>query len=263
MGEPSKKEPVSLPTPRASEAKNIASGTAEPRVGKTASVTQSASNEACGPTKSTASVATGGGTATATTGHPVTAKPSKTETVLPGTSQSPQNAASSASPKTQSAAQRRLNEELADLVRDPPPGCSAYPASRDYPFKWRAVIAGPKNTPFEGGTFSIDVTFPQDYPNHPPKIKFTTKIYHPNVSEDGDIGLDIIRSKWSPGVTVESVLLAIVDLMKTPDMNCVLHRKAAQHYKEDYQLYDTIAREWTQTFAEPDEEDPGVWPPVI
>nr|XP_037286396.1 ubiquitin-conjugating enzyme E2 D4-like [Rhipicephalus microplus] len=191
------------------------------------------------------------------------AKPSKAAAVQPDSSQSPQDPSSSASsPKIKSIAQRRLSEELADLARDPPPGCSAHLANRGYPFKWRAVIGGPKDTPFEGGTFGVDITFPRDYPNSPFKVKFTTKIYHPNVSEHGDIGLDILRSKWSPAVTVEFVLVAIVDLMKTPDMNCVLHQKAAQHYKSDYQLYDTIAREWTQTYARPHVEDPGVWPPV-
>ncbi|KAL1438431.1 hypothetical protein MTO96_048045 [Rhipicephalus appendiculatus] len=188
---------------------------AEPRAGKTASVIQSAAKETRGPTKSPASFATERGAATTATGHPVTAEPSKVASVQPGTSQSPQDPTGSASsPKTESAAQRRLSEELADLARDPPPGCSAHLVNRDYVFKWRAVVTGPKNTPFEGGTFSMDITFPQDYPNSPPKIKFTTKIYHPNVSEDGDIGLDILRSKWSPSVTVEFVLVAIADLMK-------------------------------------------------
>ncbi|KAH6942077.1 hypothetical protein HPB50_000652 [Hyalomma asiaticum] len=164
---------------------------------------------------------------------------------------------------SRSALQRRLREELADLVRDAPPCCSACPAHRDDLSKWRAVLSGPKGTPYEGGTFSLEITFPEDYPNTAPKIKFITKIYHPNVSSDGDIGLDVIHGKWSPGMTVDKVLLAITDLMKTPDMNNVLHQNAATHYKEEYDLYDTIAREWTQIYAKPEEEELGVWPPVI
>lgn len=56
--------------------------------------------------------------------------------------------------------------------------------------KWDAVIIGPEDTPWEGGTFQLDINFANDYPNHPPNIQFKTKMYHPNIYEDGKICVD-------------------------------------------------------------------------
>ena len=68
-------------------------------------------------------------------------------------------------------------------------------------FKWQIVIEGPKGTPYEGGVFYMQMDFPQDYPFRPPKCRFTTKIYHANIYDNGNISLDILSSMWSPALT--------------------------------------------------------------
>ena len=41
-------------------------------------------------------------------------------------------------------------------------------------------FSGPEGTCFEGGIFTALLTFPADYPLSPPKMKFTTELFHPN-----------------------------------------------------------------------------------
>ena len=45
---------------------------------------------------------------------------------------------------------------------------------------WNIVIDGPTGTPYEGGKFRCELTFPKEFPNHAPKFEFTTQIFHPN-----------------------------------------------------------------------------------
>ena len=56
-----------------------------------------------------------------------------------------------------------------------------------------------------GGVFFLNIHFPTDYPFKPPKFAFTTRIYHPNINSNGAICLDILRSQWSPALTVSKV----------------------------------------------------------
>ena len=46
-------------------------------------------------------------------------------------------------------------------------------------------IAGPSDTPFEGGMFDLELFLPEEYPMVPPKVLFRTKIYHPNIDKLG------------------------------------------------------------------------------
>jgi ubiquitin-conjugating enzyme E2 A len=52
---------------------------------------------------------------------------------------------------------------------------------------WQCVIFGPDDTVWEGGTFNLMMEFSEDYPNTAPSVRFVTKLFHPNVYQDGKI----------------------------------------------------------------------------
>uniref|UniRef100_A0A8I5U9R0 E2 ubiquitin-conjugating enzyme n=1 Tax=Pongo abelii TaxID=9601 RepID=A0A8I5U9R0_PONAB len=125
-----------------------------------------------------------------------------------------------------------LISELTDLQRDPPAQCSAGPVGDDL-FHWQATIMGPNDSPYQGGVFFLTIHFPTDYPFKPPKVAFTTKIYHPNINSNGSICLDILRSQWSPALTVSKVLLSICSLLCDPNPDDPLVPEIAHTYKAD------------------------------
>ncbi|GBL67265.1 Ubiquitin-conjugating enzyme E2 [Araneus ventricosus] len=143
---------------------------------------------------------------------------------------------------------KRINKELQDLKRDPLDQCSAGPDGEDL-FKWKATIMGPPDSPYQGGAFSLSIQFPKSYPFNPPKVKFTTKIYHPNIDSEGNICLDILHSAWSPALTVPKVLLSISSLMCDPNPNSPLRAEIARIYKTNRKMYNETAKEYTRKYA--------------
>ncbi|KAG5197405.1 hypothetical protein MG293_017339 [Ovis ammon polii] len=157
---------------------------------------------------------------------------------------------------------KRIQKELTDLQRDPPAQCSAGPVGDDL-FHWQATIMGPNDSPYQGGVFFLTIHFPTDYPFKPPKVVFTTKIYHPNINSNGSICLDILRSQWSPALTVSKVLLSICSLLCDPNPDDPLVPEIAHTYKADREKYNRLAREWTQKYAIPHPEDSHLIPEVL
>eukprot|EP00112_Aurelia_sp_Birch-Aquarium-sp1_P011457 Seg241.2 transcript_id=Seg241.2/GoldUCD/mRNA.D3Y31 product="Ubiquitin-conjugating enzyme E2 2" protein_id=Seg241.2/GoldUCD/D3Y31 len=147
---------------------------------------------------------------------------------------------------------KRIQKELQELGRDPPAQCSAGPVSDRDLFKWQAMILGPPDSPYHAGIFFLDILFPSDYPFKPPKVAFSTKIYHPNINSNGSICLDILRSQWSPALTISKVLLSILALLCDPNPDDPLVPEIARIYKMDRVKYNTIAKEWTNKYAIPD-----------
>ena len=143
---------------------------------------------------------------------------------------------------------RRIQRELVDLQNDPPPNCSAGPEGEDL-YRWSGVIMGPTDSPYSGGVFNLNIIFPIDYPFKSPTVNFTTKIYHPNISSAGTICLDILKSNWSPALTISKVLLSICSLLTDPNPNDPLVPEIADLYRKDKAAYEKEAREWTNMYA--------------
>ena len=146
------------------------------------------------------------------------------------------------------SASKRINKELQDLSKDPPSSCSAGPVGDDL-FHWQSTIMGPKDSPYENGIFFLNIHFPTDYPFKPPKVQFTTKIYHCNVNSNGSICLDILQSQWSPALTISKVLLSLSSLMTDPNPSDPLVPEIAQLLQRDKAKHDATAREWVRKYA--------------
>jgi len=111
---------------------------------------------------------------------------------------------------------RRVVKELKDITNDPPSGISAGPIG-DELFHWKATMMGSEDSPYKGGVFFLDIRFPDDYPFKPPKVKFDTPIFHPNIDRKGNISLDVLNCQWSPALTVARILLSISSLLEDPN----------------------------------------------
>jgi ubiquitin-conjugating enzyme (huntingtin interacting protein 2) len=116
--------------------------------------------------------------------------------------------------------------------------------------KLRGIVTGPPDTPFEGGTFVLDINIPESYPFNPPKVKFVTKIWHPNISSvTGAICLDILKDQWAAAMTLRTVLLSIQALLQAAEPDDPQDAVVARQYKEEPDLYKKTARHWAHVYA--------------
>lgn len=144
---------------------------------------------------------------------------------------------------------RRLLQEIGELQRNPPLNITAGPIDENNIFHLQAMIFGPTDSPYAGGMFKLDINVPEKYPFRPPSIKFITKIYHVNISMNGDICLDILKHNWSPVLKLEAVLLSILSLLTDPNPNDPLNASAAEVYRNDPQVYNHMAESYTVQYA--------------
>lgn len=168
------------------------------------------------------------------------------------------------------AASKRIPKEYKDLAsfhtKDLPSvvmpmpitieGFYARPKSPSDIFNWEGCILGPEGTPYEGGIFLLDISFPPNYPFSAPKLKFKTRIYHCNVNSEGGICLDILKNTWSPALTISKVLLSLSSLLSDPNPSDPLVADIAQQLRNNKKAHDQTAREWTDKYAKPAARSP-------
>jgi len=167
-------------------------------------------------------------------------------------------------------ATKRLNSELRDLNENPPDNFSAGPVYLDHKrdlFHWEATLIGPEDSLYSGGIFFLDINFSKDHPFRPPKIKFTTKIYHPNISAKGEImDLDILEDKWNPTITIRQVFNSIIALLIDPKKPKsaplyfpIRHRYGRKKTRNHWDNIDKeMARAWTTKYGKYDDDTPEV-----
>jgi len=135
-------------------------------------------------------------------------------------------------------------------MKNPIPGISATPKKDNLRY-FDILISGPAGSPYEDGLFELEMFLPEDYPMVPPKVRFLTKIYHPNVDRLGRICLDILKDKWSPALQIDKVCLSIQLLLQAPNPDDPLDPAVAKDWKNNEAEAIKTAREWTKKHAIP------------
>lgn len=144
--------------------------------------------------------------------------------------------------------QSRIRKEIEEIREENLVNFTAGPVG-DNLLEWSAKLYGPPGSVYEGGVFRIRLVLPTDYPFHPPKVTFMTKVYHCNISTCGRICLDILDKKWNPSLTITKVLLSISSLLVDCNPNDPLVGSIARLYIMNRDEYNRKAREYTKQYA--------------
>ena len=106
------------------------------------------------------------------------------------------------------------------------------------------------NLRLAGGVFSLRMTFGEQYPEKPPRVRFTSEVFHPNVYSDGTLCMDIIQDQWSPIHNVCTLLTSIQSLLTDPNPSSPANPEAAQLFQEDPSQYNRRVRRLAQKTIE-------------
>lgn len=143
-----------------------------------------------------------------------------------------------------------LKKQLAELKKKPVDGFSAGLVDDDNIYKWSILIMGPQDTLYEGGFFKATLEFPQEYPLRPPKMKFISEIWHPNVDKEGNVCVSILHEpgddrwgyekpeeRWLPVHTVETILLSVISVLADPNDESPANVDAAKQWREQLSAF--------------------------
>ncbi|CAK1545039.1 unnamed protein product [Leptosia nina] len=151
---------------------------------------------------------------------------------------------------------RGVAREVRRLAANPPAGIKLVP--QDDLTHVEALIDGPAETPYVGGVFRVRLELGSDFPAAPPRARFLTRVFHPNVSGSGEVCVSTLKREWrewKPELGLEHALLAIKCLLIAPNPDSALNADAAALLQNHYDDYFARAKLYTEIHARPDRPD--------
>ncbi|KAL6707734.1 Ubiquitin-conjugating enzyme E2 15 [Coniothyrium glycines] len=114
-------------------------------------------------------------------------------------------------------------------------------------FEWEVMLMIDDDTKFYGGGFfRARLTFPPEYPLLPPKMRFETPIFHPNIYQNGEVCISILHppeedkygyesaaERWSPVQTPETILLSVISMLSSPNDESPANVEAASLWRDN------------------------------
>ncbi|KAM8874143.1 cell division cycle 34 homolog a [Spinachia spinachia] len=178
------------------------------------------------------------------------------------------------------SSQKALMLEMKSLQDEPVEGFQITLVDESDMYNWEVAIFGPPNTHYEGGYFKSRIKFPVDYPYSPPAFRFLTKMWHPNIYENGDVCISILHppvddpqsgelpsERWNPTQNVRTILLSVISLLNEPNTfspanvdASVMYRKWRDSKGKDREYIEIIRKQVVATKA--DAERDGVKVPI-
>eukprot|EP00871_Galdieria_phlegrea_P001448 jgi/Galph1/2303/GphlegSOOS_G1024.1 len=152
----------------------------------------------------------------------------------------------------QVAALGRIHKELEQISSNPPTGIGLWLKDNSFQ-ELEAEIAGPEESPYEGGYFRLSIQLPHRYPLEPPQVRFITPVYHPNIDSSGRICFDALnlppKGAWRPSLNLATLLASIRLLLIEANPDDALMAEIAEEYRKNYSLFVQKAKENTQKHA--------------
>merc|ERR1719193_1783380 len=163
---------------------------------------------------------------------------------------------------------------MANIRKDPIEGVLIELQDESNMFTWEVAIFGPPNTHYEGGYFKAHIKFPIDYPYSPPTFRFLTKMWHPNIYENGDVCISILHppvddpqsgelpsERWNPTQNVRTILLSVISLLNEPNTSSpanvdasVMFRKWKDSKGADKEYENIVRKQVLATKADADND---------
>ena len=142
-----------------------------------------------------------------------------------------------------------LYKQELHLKNNPIPGINFYYNENDIT-DIQADIEGPEATPYEGGIFRVTIKLLPNFPIVAPKGLFLTKIFHPNISEQGEICVNTLKRDWNPkNWSLSNLFQVIKCLLIIPFPQSALNEEAGKLFMEDYDQFFKIAKMFTSIHA--------------
>ncbi|KAK2608613.1 hypothetical protein QQS21_002839 [Conoideocrella luteorostrata] len=156
---------------------------------------------------------------------------------------------------------KRITKEFAEVSQSPPEGYTVALPPNDSIHTWHITLTPPPESPYHPGKYGILLTLPVDYPFKPPTIRFITRVYHPNITNDslGNICLGILKSEnWKPSTKIAGVLDAIRSLLVEPLPDDPLEDRIAEEYRNNRASWEKTVKTQVAKYAMKEPEFPPV-----
>ena len=150
-----------------------------------------------------------------------------------------------------------LKKQLQDLMKSTDLGFSVGLVDDNDFYKWTVCFTGPEDTIYEGGFFKAILTFPDDFQQNPPEMKFITEMWHPNIYKDGRVCISILHSpgvdrfneqesaeeRWRPVLGVEQILVSVVSMLNEPNFDSPANIDASVQFRDHNEEYKKKVRQ--------------------
>ncbi|KAK3890107.1 hypothetical protein Pcinc_005914 [Petrolisthes cinctipes] len=148
-----------------------------------------------------------------------------------------------------------LVKEVSEMESNLPEGCTVRFDNPDILHSFRLVVTPPEGF-WLGGVFTFTINVPEDYNIAPPIVRCETRLWHPNISEEGEICLSLLRQNsidglgWAPTRTLKDVVWGLSSLfMDLLNFDDPLNIEAAEHYRRDKESFRRKVREYIDKYT--------------
>jgi ubiquitin-conjugating enzyme E2 Z len=141
---------------------------------------------------------------------------------------------------------QRLLKDVKHIIKNPLTEHGIYYIHHDTDvMKGYACIVGPEDTPYFGGYYFFEISYPFDYPHNPPKVTYCTNAenirFNPNLYKCGKVCVSLLNTwrgeQWTSCQSISTVLLTLCTLLcKNP----LLNEPGVHENHSDMKNYNTI-----------------------